>query len=146
MRAKPRSQQGPKAFHGVDVYFMKAITVIIPSIFATAVTDAFMLIAPLFQAAINVVLIRVNTGTRRNRRLDEWLDRSLLDVFQHPNHHLSTALDHPEDRGLLRCEGAASAFALESSAPAAPPFFFHLIRLPLVASDNVDLITFHLVG
>ena len=29
----------PKAFHGVDVHFMKAITVLIPSIFATAVTD-----------------------------------------------------------------------------------------------------------
>ena len=33
---------------------MKAITVLIPSIFATAVTDTCMRIAPLFQAAINV--------------------------------------------------------------------------------------------
>src|SRR6266571_5253766 len=80
MRAKPRSQQGPKAFHGVDVYFMKAITVIIPSIFATAVTDARMRIAPLFQATINVVLIRVNTGTRRNCRLDHSNSRSKVCV------------------------------------------------------------------
>src|SRR6266849_8091006 len=124
---------------------MKAIPVIIPRVFTTAVTDAFMRIAPLFQAAIDGVFIRVNTGTRRNRRLDQWLDRPLLNVVQHPNHDLSTALDHPEDRWLLRGECAASAVPLESSPPPAPPFF-HLIGLPLVASDNVDLVTFHLVG
>src|SRR5216683_1422013 len=146
MRAKPRPQQGPKAFHGVHVYFMKAITVIIPRIFATAVTDACMRIAPRFQAAINVVFIRVNTGTWRNSRFDQWLDRPLLDVFQHPYHHLATTLDHPEDRWLLRGECATSAFPLESSAPAAPPFFFHLLGLPLVPSNNGDLITFNLVG
>src|SRR2546428_681469 len=56
---------------------MKAITVLIPSIFAMAVTDACMRITPLFQAAINVVLIRVNTGTWRNGRFDQWLDRPL---------------------------------------------------------------------
>src|SRR2546422_11430578 len=116
MRAKPRSQQGPKAFHGVDVYFMKAITVIIPSIFATAVTDACMRIAPRFQAAIHVVLIRVHPGTWRHRRLAQWFDRPLLDVCQHPHHHRATTLDHPEDRWLLRGECAASAFPFEASA------------------------------
>src|SRR5713101_3208851 len=110
---------------------MKAIPVIIPRVFTTAVTDAFMRIAPLFQAAIDGVFIRVNTGTRRNRRLDQWLDRPLLDVFQHPNDHLTTALDHPEDRGLLRGEGAAATFPLEASAPAAPPFLTTSSGFPL---------------
>ena len=131
MRAQPRAQQGPKALHRIHVHFMKAIAVVIPRVFAPAVTDAFMRIAPLFQAAINIVLIRVNLGTRRNRRLDQWLDRPLLDVFQHPNDHLATALDHPEDRGLLRGEGAAAAFPLEASAPAAPPFFTTSSGFPL---------------
>src|SRR5512132_216200 len=131
MRAQPRAQQGPKALHRIHVHFMKAIAVVIPRVFALAVTDAFMRIAPLSQAAINIVLIRVNTGTRRNRRLDQWLDRPLLDVFQHPNDHLTTTLDHPEDRGLLRGEGAAAAFPLEASAPAAPPFFTTSSGFPL---------------
>jgi len=131
MRAQPRSQQGPQAFHGVDMYFMKTVTIIIPSIFATAVTDAFMNVAPLFQAAINVVLIRVNTRTRRYRRLDEWLDRPLLDVGQHPNHDLATTLDHPEDRGFLCGKCAAAALPLEASAPAAPPFFSTASGFPL---------------
>ena len=131
MWAKPRSQQGPKAFHGVDVDFMQAITVIIPSLFATVVTDTFMGIAPLCQAAIHVVRIRVNTGARRNRRVDQWLDRPLLDVFPPPNHHGSTALAHPEDRGLLRGECPTSAFPLEASAPAAPPCFSTASGVPL---------------
>ena len=143
MRAQPRSQQCPKAFHGVDVHFMKAITVLIPSIFATAVTDTGMRIAPLFQAAINVVLIRVNTGTC-NGRFDQWFDRSLLDVFQHPNHHLHRWII-PKIGWLLRGERAASAFPRVVCAGRAA-LFFHLIGLPLVPSNNVDFITFNLVG
>ena len=110
---------------------MKAIPVVIPRLFSPAVTDAFMRIAPLFQAAINIVLIGVNTRTWRNRRLDQGLDRPLLDVCQHSHDHLATALDHPEDRRLLRGEGAAAAFPLEASAPAAPPFFTSSSGFPL---------------
>jgi hypothetical protein len=131
MRAQPRAQQGPKALHRIHVHFMKAIAVVIPRIFAPAVTDALMRVASLFQPAINIVLIRVNTGARRNRRLNEWLSRPLLDVFQHPNDHFAAALDHTEDRGLLRGEGAAAAFPLEASAPAAPPFFTTSSGCPL---------------
>src|SRR2546427_4577849 len=91
MRAKPRPQQGPKAFHGVHVYFMKAIAVIIPRLFATAVTDACMRIAPRFQAAINVILIRVNTGPWRNRRFAQGFDRPLLDVLDRKSTRLNSS-------------------------------------------------------
>jgi hypothetical protein len=60
---------------------MKAIPIIIPRVFTTAVTATFMPIAPLFQAPLDGVFIRVNTGTQRDGRLDQWLDRLLLDVF-----------------------------------------------------------------
>src|SRR5207244_6583698 len=99
-------------------------------LFAPAVTDACMRIAPRFQAAINVIRIRVNTGPWRNRRFAQGCDRPWLDVFQHPNHHLSATLDHPEDRSLLRGECAASAFPFASSAPATPPFFFSFSGFP----------------
>ena len=131
MRAQPRAQQGPKALHRIHVHFMKAIAVVIPRLFSPAVTDAFMRRAPRFQAVINSVRIRVNTGPRRNRCLNQWLDRLLLDVVQHPDDHLATALHHPEDRGLLRGEGAAAAFPFEASAPAAPPFLTTASGFPL---------------
>src|SRR5438552_5679253 len=110
---------------------MKAIAVIIPRLCAPAVTDACMRLAPRFQAAINVIRIRVNTGPWRNRRFDQGCDRPWLDGFQPPNHHLSATLDHPEDRWLRRGECAASAFPFASSAPATPPFFCTSAGFPL---------------
>jgi hypothetical protein len=107
MLAQPRAQQGPKAFHRMHVHFMKALTVVILPLFATAVTDACMRIALLFQAA----LIRVNTAPRRNRRLEQWLDRLLLDVVQPLHDHRATTLDHPEDQGdfsMRGCRGRGS--------------------------------------
>src|SRR5262245_59154157 len=136
MRAEPQSQQGPIPFHRVHVHFMKAIPVVIPSVCTPAMTDALMRIAPLFQAVVDVVFIRVHTRTRRNRGLDQWLDRPLLDVFQHPNDHVTTALDHPADRGLLRGECAASALALEPSAPSTLSFFFTVSGWPLCPATS----------
>jgi hypothetical protein len=131
MRAEPRSQQGPKPFHRVHVHCMKAITVVIPSVFPTAMTDACMLVTPLLQTAVEVVFIRVYTRAWCHRRLDERLDRDLLDVCQPPDHHVSIPLNHPEDRRLLRGECAPAALALEPSAPSTPPFFFTVSGLPL---------------
>src|SRR6516162_3880365 len=83
---------------------MKAVTVVIPRIFTTAMTDALMHIAPLLQATVDGVFIRVDTRAWCNRALDQRLDRPLLHIVQHANNHLATALDHPEDRGFLRCD------------------------------------------
>jgi hypothetical protein len=123
MRTEPRAQQRPKPFHRVYVHFMKAISVVIPCVFTSAMTDTLMRIAPLSQAAVDAVFICVHTRIRGNRGLDQRLDRPLLDVFQQPNNHVTTALDHPEDRGLLRGACTASPLTLEPSAPSTPPFF-----------------------
>jgi hypothetical protein len=130
MRAEPRSQQGPKPFHRVHVHFMKAITVVIPRVFPPAMTDTLMRITPLVQAAVDVVFICVHTRPRCNRGVDQRLERPLVDVFQHPNDHVTTALDHPEDRGLLRSECAASTLAFEPPAPSTPPFFSTTLGFP----------------
>jgi hypothetical protein len=110
---------------------MKAIAVVIPSLFTTTVTDTCMLVAPRSQAVIDVVCIGIDASTRSDGGLDQWLDRDLLNVFQHPHHDISTTLDHPEDRWLLRCERAPSALALEPSAPSASPFFATSSGFPL---------------
>ena len=125
------SAAGTKTFHRIHVHFMKAIAVVIPRIFATAVTDAFMRIAPLFQAAVDIVFIRIHTRARGNCRLHQWLDGPLWDVCQHAHDHLSPALDHPEDRWCLRCKCPSTALALEASPPAAPPFFPTASGFPL---------------
>ena len=93
--------------------------------------DALMLVAPLVQTAIDVVLIRVNTRARCNRRLEQRLDRQLLDVFQHPTDDITATLDHPDNRRLLGGKRAPSPLALEPSAPPAPPLFATSSGLPL---------------
>ena len=110
---------------------MKAIPVIISRVFAPAVTDAYMHIAPLFETVINGIFIRVHTRARSNCGLDQRLDGPLLDIVQHADDHLATTLDHAEDRGLLCGEGPAATVPLQSSAPAMPPFFTTCSGLPL---------------
>ena len=110
---------------------MKAIAVVIPSIFTTTVTDTFMLVAPRSQAGLDVVFIGIHASTRSDGGLDQWFDRDLLNVFQHPNNYISTTLDHPEDRWLLRFARAPSARALEPPAPSAAPFFATSSGFPL---------------
>jgi hypothetical protein len=121
MRAKPRSQQRPKAFHRVDVDFVKAIAVIIPCVFTPTVTEALMRVAPWLQTTVTVVCLRVHTRPGRPGGLDQRLDRHVLDVFSHPDHHVATPLDHAEERRCLGFEGAPSAGAPEPAAPTATP-------------------------
>src|SRR6266571_8634746 len=124
---------------------MQAVTVVIPSVCTTAMTDARMRIAPRLHAAGDVVCIRVYTSAQGNRCLDQRLDRDVLHGFQQANDHVTTALDHPEDRGFLFGAGAASALALEPSPPSAPPFVYSRIWLALVTRSDRDLVTCHFV-
>jgi len=64
----------------------------------------------------------------------------LLDIGQHPDHHLTAALDHAEDRWLLLLQGAATAAALQSVASAFPPLGPYRLGIALVSGDNVELV------
>src|SRR5882724_4050824 len=110
---------------------MKAIAVVIPSLFTTTVTDMFMRVAPRSQAVIDAVCIGLHASTWSAGGLNQRFDRDLFNVFQQPNHDVSTTLDHPEDRWLLRVERAPSALALEPSAPSAPPLLATSSGFPL---------------
>ncbi len=89
------------------MHCMKAIPISILRVFAPAMPDACMRIAPLCQAVINRVCTRVHRA-QGNRHSDQRLAGPWLNVVQHAENHLSTALDHSEDQGLLRCEGATA--------------------------------------
>lgn len=121
-RTQPRPAQRPTAFHRLDVNRMNAIAVVIPCVFATPMTDRLVRITPRLQAAIDLVFIRGNTGTRRTRGLDAGLDRAVLDAFHQTHDHLTTPLTHPADRRCLGGKRPASPLALEPPAPSASPF------------------------
>src|SRR5687768_5400920 len=69
MRTQPRSQKRPKPFHGVDMDFTKAVTIVITGVFSRTVTHAFVIVAPFFQATVDVILICIDKATQSNRGL-----------------------------------------------------------------------------
>lgn len=102
---------------------METVAVLIVSVFPSAVTDRPMIKSPVGQAAVNIILIGIDSGLRGDELLDQGLDRGLLDVLQHPDHHRPTPLDHPEDRGFFIRQGAAPARTLQASPPPPAAFF-----------------------
>ena len=78
-----------------------AIPVFIARVCPLPMTECFALVDPCGQTVVNVVFIRVEQRAFRDEPGDEGLDGALLDIGQHPDHHLSTALDHAEKRRLF---------------------------------------------
>jgi hypothetical protein len=123
VRAQPRAQQGPESLHCVDMDLVEAIAIFVAGVLASAVTNALVLVAPLWQARVDIVLIRQDEGAGQDRLRDQRLYGFLPYVFQHPYHNLAAALDHAEDRGLFLFERAPPACAFKAVAPPLTAFF-----------------------
>ena len=104
--------------------FTGSVFIVIPGEFTGGMTDRLVVVAPLAQAAVNVLSIRVNCTALGNRPLDPGPDRDLLDVLQHADRDPSGPLEHPEDRGLLLGQCAATTRPSRSAAASRPPFLF----------------------
>jgi hypothetical protein len=57
VRPQPGAQQGPEAFDGVDVNLVEAVAVFIAGLLPSAVADGLVIVAPLRQAAVDVILV-----------------------------------------------------------------------------------------
>lgn len=124
MRAQPGTEQGPKAFDRVDVYFGHTVAIVVASVFALAVIHGDMLESPMGQLAVDVVFVGVQLGSWLNELADERLDRDLLNILQHPQQNLARTLNHSQNRRLLLFQGAASASTFQPSSSATSPCFF----------------------
>ena len=60
-----------------------------------------MTCVPMVDVALRV--IRILAAADLNRLLDEWLNGHALNIRQHRNHDLATALEHTKDRQFLKC-------------------------------------------
>src|SRR5687768_11221062 len=122
MRPQPGSQERPEAFHGVDVDLAEAVAVLVAGVFATTMTDGLVAVAETRKPGVDAILVGIDVRAFGDGLLDDRMDGCLLDIGQHPDHHLTAALDHAEDRWLLLLQGAATAAALQSVAPAFASF------------------------
>ena len=134
------AQERPEAFHGVDVDFMEAIAVprdegpracFVTGVFALAVADGLVLVAPDRQAIVDVILIRIKLRTFRYDLLDYRFDRLLLDIGQHVENDLSASLDQSEDGRFLLFQSAAARRSLEPPAASLAAFFWVATGSPL---------------
>src|SRR5688572_8596161 len=126
-----RAEQGFSSSSDVMNELKKAVTIVITSVFSRTVTHAFVIVAPFFQATVDVILICIDKATQSNRGLNQRLDRHLLDVFQHPNDHVAAAFNHAEDRRFLGGEGTSPSDSLESPSSPRAPFFATSSAWPL---------------
>src|SRR2546421_8303849 len=131
MGAQPGSEQGPEAFHGADVDLMEAVAVVIPSVFAFAVTDGLVLISPFGKTGVDVILIGMDPGASGDQFRDDGLDGPLLNIGKHPKDSLSSPLDQPQNRRLLFLKRASARRAFEPSAPPFSAFFWTAAGFPL---------------
>jgi hypothetical protein len=120
--------------------FAKAIAIFVTGVFSSAMTNAFVNVAPRLKSGIDIVLIRVDERPSAHRCLDNRFDGLLLNIREHLEHHFSPALNHAEDRGLLFFERTASPKPFELGAAALCGLFFYRLRLTFVACGDVDLI------
>src|ERR687889_146779 len=110
-------------FHRIDVDLVETIAVLVTRIFAAAVTDGLVLIAPHRQASVNAVLVGVDHRAFDDHSLNDRLNRFLLHIGQHAENDLAIALDQAQDMLLFLFERATAARSLEPSAPPGPTFF-----------------------
>ena len=110
---------------------MEAIAVFVTGVFALAVADSLVLVAPDWQAIVDVVLIRIKLRTFRYDILDYRFDRFLLNIGQHMENDLSASLDQSEDGRFLLFQSAAARRSLEAAAASLAAFFWVASGLPL---------------
>src|SRR3954464_860256 len=125
---------------GVDVDLAEAIAVLVAGVFASTMTDGLVAVAETRKSGVDAILVSIDVRAFGDGLLDDRMDGCLLDMGQHPDHHLAAALDHAEDRWLLLLQGAATAAALQSVAPALPSLGPYRLGITLVPGDNVELV------
>jgi hypothetical protein len=108
MGARPASQQGPEAFHRVNMNFTKAIAIIISGILAGGVIHALVFVAPFTQPVVNGVLIGIDQCPWCYGGFYQRFNGYLPNIGKHSDHDLSATLDHPEYRWFLffQCSSA----------------------------------------
>ena len=120
---------------------MKAIAIFVASILSLGMIDRFVLIAPLGEATIDVVFIRVNEATEGNRFGDDRFNSRLFHISEHPNDYLTVTLDHAQDRRLFFLQGTTPTTSLEAMAAPFPFLGLDCLRVTLVTGDKVDFVT-----
>src|SRR3954471_5679752 len=125
-------------FHCIDVDFVETIAVLVTRIFASAVADGLVLIAPYRQTSVDAVLVGINHRAFDDDGRNDRLDRFLLHIGQHPKNDLAITLDQTQYRRLFLFQRATAASSSKPPAPPGPTFFW--TGCPCAPRDDIDLV------
>ena len=75
------------------------------------------------QAIINGVFISKYQRTLNNGAGYQWFDGDLFHIVQHADDHLTTPLDHAENRWLFLCKSSPATSTSQAVTPCRPGFF-----------------------
>src|SRR3954471_22042565 len=131
MRPQPGAQQRPEPFHRVDVDLAEAVAVLVAGVFAPPVANGLVLVTPGRQSIVDAILVGVDERALGDDGINDRLDRGLLHIGQHPQHHLSATLDQAQDRWLVLLQRAAARRACQSATAAEPPLLATAAGWPL---------------
>src|SRR5882724_3987023 len=136
MRTQPNAQQRPEPLHRIYMHFTKAVAIFIASECASSMVHTLMTVAPGLQTGINAVLVRIHQRTWNEGVFNKGLDGLLLHIGHQLDHHLTTALHHPNTWRslLLQCPTTISAFEYASTTFAS--LVLHHLRLPFMAGNH----------
>src|SRR5919206_2706338 len=88
-------------------------------------------VAPVSQAGVDVVLVRVHEGAAGDAALDHRPDCRLLHVGEHAEHDLAAALEQAQDGRLVLVERAPAGSTPQPPAPAGVPLLATAAGWPL---------------
>ena len=108
-----------------------AVSIGILGILPFTVVDRDMDVAPRWETGIDAVLIGVDGAALLDHLGDPGLDGGLLDVVTQVEETLSTARNHPQDRGFVRRCCTPAPLAFPSPPPSYPPLFWTSACCPL---------------
>jgi len=131
VRAQAGAQQRPEPFHRVDVHLAKAVAILVAGILSASVADRLVSVAPSWQAGVDAILVGVDKGVRSDGTRDDRLDRGLLHVGQHAQHHLAATLDQAEDGWLVLRQRAAARRVCQLATAPEPPCLATAVGWPL---------------
>ena len=103
------------------MHLVDAVSIGISGILPFNVVDRDMDVAPSWETGIDTVLIGVDGAALLDHLGDPGSDGGLLDISAQSQETLSTARNHPQDRGLIRRCCPPAPLAFPSPPPSYPP-------------------------
>ena len=131
MWSQPGAKQTSDAFHGIDMDLVDTVSIGIPGILPFTMVDRDMDVTPSWETCIDAVLIGADDAALLDHLGDPGLDGGLLDIATRLEETLSTARNHPQDRGFVRRRCTPAPLAFPSPPPSYPPLFWTSACCPL---------------